>query len=57
MRWLLIGLLVSLAVLLVAVGAVTWHIYVKRAERPAQSAKALGSNLDSELDADHNPEL
>lgn len=57
MRWMLIGLLVSLAVLLVAVGAMAWHIHIKHAELRAQAAKDADANLDSELDAPkNNPE-
>ena len=54
MRWMLIGLLVSLAVLLVAVGAVAWHIHVKHAELRALAAMNADSNPDSERSASKN---
>ena len=52
MRWLMIGLLVSLLALLVAAAGVARHIWVQHAKLRQKPPSGLGQNLDP----DHSPD-
>lgn len=50
MRWLLIGLLISLGVLLLAVAGLARHIFLKRAELRARPAENIEPVLDPSVE-------
>jgi hypothetical protein len=57
MRWLLIGLLVSLGTLLLAAAAVACHIRSQREKLRARQVVNTGSTLDTPDEADGESEI